>query len=459
MARQTRIKLSLEEDLSGLHRTQSALDNFHQSAASGFSKTKSLVTEMAQAGAASMEKLKQQVTALEKANTSAQASVERNRQAQMALNNELKAGTVTAQQHSAVLKQLQDRQKSLAQEAVNARKALRAARQELAPFLGGASFSSVAFSALPATPPFFGGSSGSFGLGSGGGARALSRRHSSGLAAALGLPSNGSLSTILGGIFSHGLGPISGPGLAAAGLGLGSMTIGSSNRAVSVLGGLGSGAAIGTSILPGIGTAVGAAIGGLVGLFTGGSGKNKTHDANIANQGFAQLHQILDDYYNFRRDYSSAISAAEKVWQQMASQWVRPQSVTSQLPYFNQIITAIQQTEDERNRRQQTQSSLALPEFATGGLVTPRGGMLAVVHPGEFVMTRQAVDRIGTSVLQGLNRGGSVAPSASAGTQISLEPASAQTLTDMLTTNPQALEQGLLVVLRRGGPASRMLRG
>ena len=84
--------------------------------------------------------------------------------------------------------------------------------------------------------------------------------------------------------------------------------------------------------------------------------------------------------------------------------------------------------------------------------------MLAVVHPGEFVMSSQAVDRLGVSLLDGLNRGSSSASSA-AGVSISLEPASAATLGEMLKRNPQALEEGLLVVLRRGGAASKALRG
>jgi hypothetical protein len=71
-------------------------------------------------------------------------------------------------------------------------------------------------------------------------------------------------------------------------------------------------------------------------------------------------------------------------------------------------------------------------------------------------MNRQAVDRLGVSMLQGLNSG---FRSPDSGVSISLEPASAATLGEMLKRNPQALEEGLLVVLRRGGTASRALRG
>ena len=84
------------------------------------------------------------------------------------------------------------------------------------------------------------------------------------------------------------------------------------------------------------------------------------------------------------------------------------------------------------------------------------GGQLAVVHPGEFVLSQPAVERRGVGLLEGLNRGTSAA--GTSGFQISMEPASAQTLAEMLKRNPQALEEGLLVVLRRGGAVSRALR-
>lgn len=243
---------------------------------------------------------------------------------------------------------------------------------------------------------------------------------------------------------------------------LGGLTVGSSNRAVSILGGIGGGALSGLAFGGPLGAAVGAVFGGLAGLFSGGSGKQKRHDADIANQGFAQLAQILEDYNHFRRNYASAVDAAYRIWSQMESQWVRSQSAPSQWPYYAAILQSLGQTEDERNRRRQLASLLPLPEFAAGGFVpaaTPSlsRGLLAVVHPGEFVMSRPAVERLGASVLQGLNQGSEPRPLAS-GLQISLEPASASTLGEMLKRNPQALEEGLLVVLRRGGAVSRALR-
>lgn len=265
-----------------------------------------------------------------------------------------------------------------------------------------------------------------------------------------------------GGAALHGIGSFSGSTLLAGSSLLGGLTIGSRNRVVSALGGLASGALTGFVTRGPIGAVIGGIVGGIVGLFRGGGGREKRHDAEIANRGFAQLTQILEDYSHFRRDFSSAVNDAQRVWNQMQSQWVRPQSGPSQWPYFSAILRSIEQTEDERNRRRQRTALGPLPEFAAGGFVPAatlsgaKGLFPALLHPGEFVMNRQAVDRLGVSMLQGLNSG---FRSPDSGVSIALEPASAATLGEMLKRNPQALEEGLLVVLRRGGTASRALRG
>jgi hypothetical protein len=210
---------------------------------------------------------------------------------------------------------------------------------------------------------------------------------------------------------------------------------------------------------------IGGIAGGILGLFRGGGGSEKRHDAEIANRGFAQLAKTLEDYQRFRRDFATSVNSAQQIWSQMQSQWVRPQSAQSQWPYYAAILRSMEQTEDERNRRRQLGALGPIPEFAEGGFVGnresrfgSRGGLLARLHPGEFVMNRQAVDRMGVSLLDGLNRGSGVAGRDS-GSAVSLEPATAETLGEMLKRNPQALEEGLLVVLRRGGAASRALRG
>ena len=151
----------------------------------------------------------------------------------------------------------------------------------------------------------------------------------------------------------QGIGPVSGQQLLAGSTLLAGLTVGSRNRLTSTLGGMGSGALTGFTVGGPLGAAIGAVAGGLAGFFRGGSGKDKQRDAEVANRGFAQLAQILEDYSHSRRDFTSAVDSAFRIWNQMQSQWVRPQSGPSQRPYFDAILRSMQQTEDERNRRRQ----------------------------------------------------------------------------------------------------------
>ena len=296
-------------------------------------------------------------------------------------------------------------------------------------------------------------------LGLGGSVGTLSRSAPT-LAATLGLPPTVPLGDVLARVGG-------GSALSSPLLGLGGMAglslIGNRSRLASTLGGFFGGGLAGLATGFAFGGPIGAVIGGLVGLFTGGGGKDKEQDASIANQGFAQLRQIKEDYERFRRDFASTMDAMNRVWSQMESAFVRGESSRTQRPWFDIMLAQVRQIEDERNRRRQVLTGLPVPEFQEGGLVATtsalsRRGTLAIVHPGEFVMNRQTVERLGVGALEGLNRG-AVAGGNTGGMQISLEPASAHTLGEMLKANPQALEEGLLVVLRKGGAASRALRG
>jgi len=294
------------------------------------------------------------------------------------------------------------------------------------------------------------------GIGGGAQAGALSAARSGPtLAATLGLPATTPFGDALARAFSHGLGPLSGAQTAAAGLALAGL-IGNRSRAASALGGLGSGALLGFSVGGPVGAAIGAVAGGLIGLFTGGSGKEKEHDAAIANQGFAQLRQIKEDFERFRRDFASTVAAMNQVWNQMQASFVRSQSAPSQRPWFEIMLAQVRQIEDERNRRRQLLALQSLPEFQEGGFVgigirNSESRIPAFLHPGEFVMNREAVERIGRSTLEGFNQG--TAPgTSSGGMTITVEPANQEWFLN-------ALEKGIPVLLRKGGAASRMLRG
>ena len=280
-------------------------------------------------------------------------------------------------------------------------------------------------------------------------------------AASLGLPATTPIGDILARIAPHGIGPVSGPGVALGGLTLAGMTIGNRNRAVSALGGLAGGALTGFSVGGPIGAVIGAAVGGIAGLLTGGGGKEKERDAAIANAGFTQLRELLEDYYRFRRDFDSTFGGMQTVWQQMTQQFVRPQSASSQRPYFDQIVDAMRRVEDERNRRRQLLAMMVPPEFEHGGFVSPQGtqrGIMATLHPGEYVMQQSAVERLGVNLLESLNAGRS-APAAGGGIEVAVGRATAKAIADILKKDPGALDEPLmLLVTGNMGRFSKVVR-
>ena len=87
-------------------------------------------------------------------------------------------------------------------------------------------------------------------------------------------------------------------------------------------------------------------------------------------------------------------------------------------------------TDIQRRREATLQEKLSrpLPEFQLGGAVRAfhpaNGGILAMLHPGEFVMRREAVQSVGESFLAQLNslpkfhQGGSVGSSKGSGITI-----------------------------------------
>ena len=303
------------------------------------------------------------------------------------------------------------------------------------------------------TPPFIGSGflmgtfPGAVSTGGGGGTTA----------AALGFPSTMPLGDILGRVFSHGANlpggiSISGPDMAALGLTRGMATVGNRNRAISTLGGAGSGAMIGMSVGGPIGAGIGALIGAGIGFFSGGGGKEDEQNAAIANQGFAQIWAAVEDYRRHRRDFASAMDTVNSTWAQMESSFSKRSWATGQRRYYEMAVSELRQIEDERNRRRSVMGGLAVPEFASGGLVMGGGGGgLAILHPGEFVMNSSAVQRLGVSLLEGLN---TTAPAAAASEGYALT-----VWTPSKEWAAEVVAKGVPVVINRGGKASRMLKG
>jgi hypothetical protein len=250
-------------------------------------------------------------------------------------------------------------------------------------------------------------------------------------------------------------------------LGLTGMSLlGSRNAALRGIGGFLTGGTIGLALggaglgligglLGAVLPVVGAIIGGLIAIFGfGGPHKGDVARIQVMEPALRQIQLIKDAYNVFQLDYSSAISQLEQLRAQALQQLqqIGGEQVHRNSLHINQAVDQaereINTTEAERARRSQLVFGGAM--FEQGGLVSPRaqvpsagfrvpskgfgmpglshsalstrhsavsfqsgGAVPAVLHAGEFVMRRQAVQQIGRQNLEAMNRGG-------AGTGISI---------------------------------------
>ena len=291
-------------------------------------------------------------------------------------------------------------------------------------------------------------------------------------AAAMGLPATTPIGDLLSKVFPHSIGGVGGPTLALGGLTLAGLGLGHGSL-LGALGGLAGGALTGFAVGGPIGAIVGGIIGGIAGLF--GGNKKKESDARIEEQGFATIKQLLEEYSRQRIDYASTFEGYQQVHQQMQGAFQRPQSKRHEQYWFDQYIKQLQGIEDERNRRRDFLSGFAVPEFESGGFVDATaysrarlgnarlgnarlgfaagGEVPAILHSGEYVMSRPAVERWGADLLARMNssepRG-----QASGGDGYEMHiwaPSKAWAA--------KVVEEGLAVVIGKGGRASKMLRG
>ncbi len=204
---------------------------------------------------------------------------------------------------------------------------------------------------------------------------------------------------------------------------------------------------------------------GLVGFMalraTFARGRIKREASGIADQGFGEIRRIFEDYKNYRRDYGSALADMQQVWAGMVAQWsamggVGARSIRTQEVFFRQYLNQMAQIEEERGIRGNIIRSLPAPSFQAGGFST--GGGLAFLHPGEFVLSNRAVERLGASLLQGLNSG-TAGQGGGEGMMVELTPASAAILKKMIKLDPAGMDEGLMMVVRAGGKFSRAVRG
>ena len=237
----------------------------------------------------------------------------------------------------------------------------------------------------------------------------------------------GSLAAVLP--LGHGIG----------GLGLMTKAIGATGVGSGALaGGLGGaliGSAVGTAFLGSLGLGaiafgpVGATIGAAVAIVAGlfGRGRAKRRATAIEQPLEAAAVDLVEQYRRHQVDYENALATLDQITAQGQQSLLGSGLGSAGTRGFATLMHAItvlqRQIEDIQNIREANAlrvGSMSIPEFAVGGLVPSSGGILALLHPGEFVMRRSAVDALGSDFLATLNRatrfdsGGPVGPTGAA---------------------------------------------
>jgi hypothetical protein len=294
-------------------------------------------------------------------------------------------------------------------------------------FGAGASGGQGSISNLPGViTNFTGGSgpgSGFFGAGlSAGGGAGAGTTMPAGAAGAAGGP----LGQLLGQLFSHGVGPISGSMLATGGIAL----LADSFRKGGFLRGL-EGAAGGALTGFAIAGPIGALIGGIAGFIAGIWGKS-TRKARLAIEAdIKSKAATIEDAYNlFQMDWPTSRDQLEQLRQagvdalkQAGVKDINRSRVGHVDQWIDKAEKEIDATQAERNRR--TALAFGPAEFRVGGFVgAGSGGAIpswfagtamhfgsggavpAILHAGEFVMRPEAVSRIGRGNLDSMNSGG-----------------------------------------------------
>jgi hypothetical protein len=175
------------------------------------------------------------------------------------------------------------------------------------------------------------------------------------------------------------------------------------------LAGAGIGFAIGGPFGAGIGALIGTIVGGITAIVGAIFGQHKGDKARIQVMEplIAQIKVIKDSYDVFQTNYNTGVSELETLRTGAIAnlQKIGGRQVSGNTASTNRLVddaeTYLKTTEAERARR--AQINFGAPQFQGGGLVGPGGG---AVHPGEYVMRSEAVNRIGAGKLANMNAGG-----------------------------------------------------
>ena len=175
-----------------------------------------------------------------------------------------------------------------------------------------------------------------------------------------------------------------------------------------------------------IGLAIGAGVGLILGII--GRGRAKRNAARMQQQIIDEAIKIVDQFKQHKIQFEPAIAQIEALKAQgidSIRQARLGRAGRRAIDYISsdldRKINKIRSIQKQREAILQTLEGFPIPEFARGGPVgfgsrsgrpihSPGGGILAMLHPGEFVLKKQAVESVGLAMLEKFNRRPQAAP-------------------------------------------------
>ena len=168
---------------------------------------------------------------------------------------------------------------------------------------------------------------------------------------------------------------------------------------------------------------VGLAVGAVTGLILGiiGRGRAKNQAARMEEEVIREGQKIAEQFRRFEIEYEPARAQLEALQAQgvetlLGSRLGRAgrRGAENLARNLDVQIRALENLQRQREQRLGIVQGFALPEFQSGGVVSTmrsmraitsaRGGILAMLHPGEFVLRKEAVEAVGATLLARINR-------------------------------------------------------
>ena len=206
---------------------------------------------------------------------------------------------------------------------------------------------------------------------------------------------------------------------------------------------------VGLAILGGIGVAS-----FLAGVISRGNKKEKA--SKIADEGFASIDQQIRSFELRQSSFNQTVPGMNQVWAQMVQGWeqiggsVGARSTSDQRRFFEERLRRVEDLQEKRNSRADLIAGLPVPEFATGGIVRGAAAkpVLIAAHDGEFVLNRNAVDRIGVPTLEQANGGGDLGGGGNI--TVNIHTPDKRGVEELLRNNASLFQRFVTSVIRQG---------